>query len=100
MPVIASVALAAGSGWGHYAEPRMIGAIGLIITLAGVVGIAVYRLASRFFRGGAYELGLFAAFGTVAGLAYLGVEAAGAIMWVVLGLVLVAWLISALTQFL
>lgn len=77
-------------------DPQLIGAIGLVLAGAAAVGVGVYRLLAP--RAFAYELALIATFATVAGLAYAGVQAAAAVMWVCLIVLGVVWAIAALAN--
>ncbi len=75
-------------------DPTMIGAIGLVMAAAAVVGVTVYRWLGT--HRDALAFAMIAAFGFTATLAYSGVAAAGAIIWVMLiGLVL-AWIVIAM----
>lgn len=77
-------------------EPQMLGAMGLVVAAAGFAGTIVYRWLAP--ARGAYSLAYLAAFVTVALLAYAGVEAAGAIMWVCLLGLLAAWVLTVLAN--
>lgn len=77
-------------------EPQMLGAMGLVLAATGVTGMIVYRLLPP--GRNAYSLACLAAFATVALLAYAGVQAAGAIMWVCLVALLILWVLTALAN--
>jgi hypothetical protein len=85
---------AATTSW---TDPSMLGAMGLVLVGAALVGIGVYRVARP--TGVARELSLVAAFATIAGLAWLGVPAAGMLVWIAIALVAVVWVLMALSNF-
>ena len=71
--------------WGGlFSNPRELGAVVLILVVAAFVGVGVSRYVGRD-RGPTF-FGVFAALALVAALAYLGVEAAGYALWVLLAL--------------
>ena len=80
--IIASIPL---MSWGGlFSNPRDLGAVVLILVAAAFLGVAVSRFVGRD-RGPTF-FGVSAALALVAGLAYLGVEAAGYALWVLIGL--------------
>jgi hypothetical protein len=73
-------------------DPALLGAIGLVLAAAGLVGFGVARWLAGY--RGANTLGMLAAFAFTAALAYAGVEAAAAIMWVMLVGLFLVWIVT------
>ena len=81
--IIASV-IPLMSWGGLFSNPQELGAVVLILVAAAFVGVGVSRLVGRD-RGPTF-FGLSAALAVVAALAYVGVEAAGYALWLLVAL--------------
>jgi hypothetical protein len=75
-------------------DPAMVGAIGLVIAAAALVGYLVARALAGY--PGSSTFGMLAAFAFTAALAYAGVQAAAMIMWVMLVGLLLVWVATLL----
>lgn len=80
----ALLVLPAMSWSGLLNDPKELGAVVLIMVAAAFVGVFVARRVGRD-RGPTF-FGLLAAMTLVGGLAYMGVEAAGYVLWLLLAL--------------
>jgi len=79
-------------------NPRAMGEAGLVLLAAGVVGFLIRSGIGP--RWGARELALLGSLGTVAGLAYVGVPAAGVLIWIFVVALEVVWALSVARDFL
>ena len=89
-------ALAAVSDWLRLLDPAHVGAIGLVVAAAALVGFAVKRLAGRRLAG--FPLGMLSAFAFTAALASAGVKPAAEVVWVLLAVMMIVWLLSFLAD--
>jgi len=79
-------------------NPRAMGEAGLVLLAAGVVGFLIRKAIGTYW--GARELAMLGSLGTVAGLAYIGVPAAGVIIWIFAIALAVVWALSVARDFL
>ena len=79
-------------------DPRSMGEAGLVLLAAGVVGFLIRSAIGP--RWGARELALLGSLGTVSGLAYVGVPAAGVLIWFFVIALAVVWALSVMRDFL
>ncbi len=88
------VVLVAPAAWGFDVPQtgQEMGAVGLVLAAAITVGLVVARLTTATRQHKA--IGLLASFAFVSALAYIGVKAAGLIMWV-LAIGTAIWLVAA-----
>jgi hypothetical protein len=91
---VTSAVVAQGDLQSLLQDPKLIGAIGLVVAAAAFVGIMTSRWLSP--RAYAREFGMLAAFAFTAALAYAGVGPAGIIMYVMAGVLILIWIASSL----
>ena len=78
-------------------DPKLMGSIGLVLAAATFVGIVTTRYLKP--KSYAREFGMLAAFAFTAALAYAGVGAAGAIMYVLAAVLILVWILTAVANF-
>jgi hypothetical protein len=74
-------------------EPRTLGAIALVLVAAAAISVVVHRWLSP--HRDALAFSFLAACAFVGLLSWLGVEAASAIVWVMIGVLVVVWIGTA-----
>ena len=89
-------ALVAIGDWFKAVDPAHVGSIGLVVAAAALVGFSVRRLAGP--RLGGFPLGMLSAFAFTAALAYAGVRPAAEIVWVLLIILVIASILSLLSD--